>query len=94
MLRPFFALASPELSVEAITTIYGNGPVETSTQNTLRILKAADRLEIPVYQGQANPCCATPFPVGPLRSTAMTPWATLIFPFLAALTKSAVSTLR
>ena len=46
----FLALASPELSVEAITTIYGNGPVEISTQNTLRILSAAGRLEIPVYQ--------------------------------------------
>ena len=58
----FFALASPELSVEAITTIYGNGPVETSTQNTLRILKAADRLEIPVYQGAGKPLLRDPIP--------------------------------
>ena len=49
------ALASPELAVEAITTVYGNGPVEFSTRNTLRILNAAGRLEIPVYQGASNP---------------------------------------
>ena len=51
----FLALTSPELSVEAITTVYGNGPVEICTQNTLRILNAAGRLEIPVYQGAARP---------------------------------------
>ncbi len=37
------ALASPELSAEAITTIYGNGPVETCTSNALRILHAANK---------------------------------------------------
>jgi inosine-uridine nucleoside N-ribohydrolase len=51
----FLALASPELSVEAITTIYGNGPVETCANNALRILHAADRLDIPVYQGAGKP---------------------------------------
>ena len=58
----FLALASPELSVEAITTVYGNGPVEVSTQNTLRILNAAGRLEIPVYQGAARPLLREPTP--------------------------------
>ena len=51
----FLALASPELSVEAFTTVYGNGPVEASTDNMLRILKAAGRLNIPVYRGAAKP---------------------------------------
>ena len=58
----FLALASPELSVEAITTVYGNGSVETCTQNTLRILNAAGRLEIPVYQGAARPLLRKPAP--------------------------------
>ena len=58
----FLALASPELSVEAITTVYGNGPVEISTQNTLRILDAAGCLEIPVYQGAARPLLRQPIP--------------------------------
>ena len=58
----FLALASPELSVDAITTVYGNGPVESSTQNALRILNAACRLEIPVYQGAAKPLLREPTP--------------------------------
>jgi len=49
------ALASPELSVEAITTIYGNGPLDVCTSNALRILYAAGRLDIPVYRGVAKP---------------------------------------
>ncbi len=58
----FLALTRPELSVEAITTVYGNGPVEICTQNTLRILNAAGRLEIPVYQGAARPLLREPTP--------------------------------
>lgn len=49
------ALASPELSVEAITTIYGNGPVEVCTANVFRILYAAGRMDIPVYCGSGKP---------------------------------------
>jgi inosine-uridine nucleoside N-ribohydrolase len=56
------ALASPELSVEAITTVYGNGPVETSTRNAWRILYAANRTDIPVYQGAGKPLLREPTP--------------------------------
>ncbi len=45
------ALASPQLQVEAITTVFGNASVERCTQNTLLILEAAGRADIPVYQG-------------------------------------------
>ncbi len=58
----FLALASPELSVEAVTTVYGNGPVDICTQNTIRILNAAGRLKIPVYQGAARPLLREPTP--------------------------------
>ena len=54
------ALASPELSVEAITTIYGNGPVETCTSNALRVLDAARRTDIPVYRGVGKPLLRAP----------------------------------
>ena len=54
------ALASPELSVEAITTTYGNGPVEVSTANAYRILNAAGRLDIPVFSGAAKPLLRDP----------------------------------
>ena len=45
------ALASDKLQVEAFTTIFGNASVEQCTVNTLRILEAAGRADIPVYQG-------------------------------------------
>ena len=51
----FLALASSELSVEAITTVYGNGPVEVCTDNALPILHAAGRTDIPVYKGVGKP---------------------------------------
>ena len=45
------ALASDKLQVEAFTTVHGNASVEQCTVNTLRILEAAGRTDIPVYQG-------------------------------------------
>ena len=45
------ALASDKLQIEAITTVHGNASVEQCTANTLRILEAAGRSDIPVYQG-------------------------------------------
>ena len=56
----FLALASPELSVEAITTVYGNGPVEICTSNAFRILQAAGRTDIPVYMGVGKPLLREP----------------------------------
>ena len=44
-------LGSEELRVEALTTIFGNTSVTQSTVNALRLLEAADRTDIPVYQG-------------------------------------------
>ena len=56
----FLALASPELSVEAITTVYGNGPVEVSTANARRILHAAGRLDLPIFRGAGKPLLREP----------------------------------
>ncbi len=56
----FLALASPELSVEALTTVYGNGPVEASTGNARRILHAAGRTDIRIYQGAGKPLVRPP----------------------------------
>ena len=55
-----FALASPELTVEALTTIFGNGPLEMSTANAFRILQAAGRTDIPIYQGAGRPLIREP----------------------------------
>jgi len=44
-------LGSQELQVEALTTVFGNASVTQSTVNVLRLLEAAGRIDIPVYQG-------------------------------------------
>lgn len=44
-------LGSQELRVEALTTVFGNASVTQSTVNALRLLEAAGRSDIPVYQG-------------------------------------------
>ena len=46
-----FALGSPELRIEALTTIFGNVSLERCTRNALTILQAAGRSDIPVYPG-------------------------------------------
>ncbi len=54
------ALHSPELDVKAITTVFGNVEVEQTTQNALRVLEAAGRDDILVYQGAAKPLMRNP----------------------------------
>jgi inosine-uridine nucleoside N-ribohydrolase len=44
-------LGSRELRVEALTTVFGNASITQSTVNALRLLEAAGRTDIPVYQG-------------------------------------------
>ena len=45
------AFGSPELRIEALTTIFGNVSLEQCTRNALIILEAAGRPDIPVYPG-------------------------------------------
>jgi purine nucleosidase len=47
----FLALASPELQLEAITTVSGNVSVEHTTRNALTLLELAGRADIPVARG-------------------------------------------
>lgn len=50
------ALKSPELQIEAITTVSGNVHVDQATQNLLRILGLLDLSEFPIIaQGEAQP---------------------------------------
>ena len=51
----FYALASPELDVVGLTTVFGNAHVEVCTANAIRILDIAGREDIPVAQGAARP---------------------------------------
>ena len=49
------ALRSPELEILGITAVAGNAPLEMTANNTLRVLEAAGRTEIPVARGAAKP---------------------------------------
>jgi inosine-uridine nucleoside N-ribohydrolase len=51
----FLALASPELEVIGLTTVFGNCAVDVSTRNALTLLDIAGRGDIPVAMGAANP---------------------------------------
>ncbi|QQX91993.1 nucleoside hydrolase [Gluconobacter sphaericus] len=54
------ALASPELTVEAITTVAGNVPVALTTKNACALLELAGRTDIPVFGGAARPLHRAP----------------------------------
>lgn len=47
----------PNLNLLGVSTIYGNAPLHHTTRNTLAILKAIGREDIPVYQGVSQPFC-------------------------------------
>lgn len=50
------AMLSPELQIEAMTTVCGNVPVTQGTENLLRILEVLDLEEFPrIAQGEAQP---------------------------------------
>lgn len=52
------ALADPSVEVLGISCCHGNTPLENVLQNTLRVLKVCDRLDIPVYKGCSRPLLA------------------------------------
>jgi len=56
----FFALASPEIQVEAITTVSGNVSVDRTTRNALTLLELTGRTEIPVARGSTRPLVRPP----------------------------------
>lgn len=51
----FLALASPELDVVGLTTVYGNCAIDVATRNALALLDIAARPDIPVAMGAAAP---------------------------------------
>lgn len=50
-----FGLRSPEVQIDALTTVYGNGSVENTTANALKVLEVGGRSDIPVVAGAARP---------------------------------------
>lgn len=49
------ALRSPEIQVEAVTTVAGNVPLPLATRNALLSIQAAGTYAPPVYEGAARP---------------------------------------
>lgn len=54
------ALASPEVQLEAVTTVSGNVPVDLTTHNALAVLTLAGRTDVPVARGCKLPLVRQP----------------------------------
>lgn len=50
-----YALGRPGITLEALTTTYGNTDVDTATRNSLQLLELAGRGDIPVARGVSRP---------------------------------------
>ncbi len=55
----FLALASPEVQLEAITTVNGNVGVAATTRNALTLLEFLGRTNIPIARGSDRPLLRT-----------------------------------
>ncbi len=49
------AIRSPEIAVEAVTTVGGNCPLRLATRNALRVIEYSGQAGIPVFPGAARP---------------------------------------
>lgn len=58
------ALASPEIQLEALTTVQGNVTVEKATRNALSVLELAHASHIPVVRGTSHPLVKSPHASG------------------------------
>jgi purine nucleosidase len=58
------ALASPEIQLEALTTVQGNVSIEKATRNALSVLELAQARHIPVAQGCSHPMLKSPHNAG------------------------------
>ncbi len=54
------ALASPELELLGVTTVYGNQTLDKTTANALRVLELAGRADVPVAAGAERPLAREP----------------------------------
>lgn len=54
------AAAASDIDLEAVTTVHGNHVLRKTVRNALQILEVADRSEVPVAAGMANPMVREP----------------------------------
>lgn len=50
-----WALSSPQIDIKAVTTVAGNQTIEKVTNNAIKVLTKAGRLDIPVAKGAERP---------------------------------------
>ncbi len=50
-----FAFLCGQFQIDAVTCVFGNVPVDLAALNALRLIELADRPEVPVYLGAAEP---------------------------------------
>jgi len=58
------ALRSPELEVVGLTTVFGNGYIETTTHNALSLVELENNHQIPVAKGAGVPLVNSPRSMG------------------------------
>jgi inosine-uridine nucleoside N-ribohydrolase len=61
----------PSLDLVAVTVTHGNAPLETTLENTLRLLDAGKLKDVPVYKGAASALVAEPLPTSPSQRTTL-----------------------
>lgn len=49
------AALAPDVELAAVTSVYGNVPLETTTRNALRVLALCGRPDVPVFSGADRP---------------------------------------
>jgi inosine-uridine nucleoside N-ribohydrolase len=57
----------PGLELVAVTVTHGNGPLEVTLDNTLRVIEAGELRQVPVFSGAATPLVAGPVPTDPVQ---------------------------
>jgi inosine-uridine nucleoside N-ribohydrolase len=69
----------PALDLVAVTVTHGNGPLETTLDNTLRVMEAGGLAHLPVFKGADRPLVAELYPTDPVQyATLPLPEPTLI----------------
>ena len=84
------ALARPELSVEAITTVAGNASLERTTLNARRVLTLLGRTDVPVAPGAERPLLREPWAPVSVHGVSGLDGADLPEPTVEAVDESAV----
>jgi inosine-uridine nucleoside N-ribohydrolase len=61
----------PEIQLVAVTVTYGNGPLETTLDNTLRIVEAGELNNMPVFPGANRPLVSDLLKTDPVQHATL-----------------------